>query len=108
MGNRFSSLVLLASHTEDAPMMKIDCPFCGPRDELEFKCGGQSHVQRPDLSASDGEWAEYLYVRENPKGWHFERWLHAAGCRQWFNRSEEHTSELQSLMRISYAVFRLT
>src|SRR3546814_2550381 len=24
-----------------------------------------------------------------------------------FNRSEEHTSELQSLMRISYAVFRL-
>src|SRR3546814_2761618 len=24
------------------------------------------------------------------------------------NRSEEHTSELQSLMRISYAVFRLT
>src|SRR3546814_4710115 len=75
MGNRFSSLVLLASHTEDAPMMKIDCPFCGPRDELEFKCGGQSHVQRPDLSASDGEWAEYLYVRENPKGWHFERWL---------------------------------
>src|SRR3546814_3847842 len=87
--------VLLASHTEDAPMMKIDCPFCGPRDELEFKCGGQSHVQRPDLSASDGEWAEYLYVRENPKGWHFER------------RSEEHTSELQSLMRISYAVFCL-
>src|SRR3546814_8067360 len=25
-----------------------------------------------------------------------------------FERSEEHTSELQSLMRISYAVFRLT
>src|SRR3546814_9851412 len=25
----------------------------------------------------------------------------------WFNRSEEHTSELQSLMRISYAVFCL-
>src|SRR3546814_1354624 len=27
---------------------------------------------------------------------------------QRFNRSEEHTSELQSLMRISYAVFCLT
>src|SRR3546814_9800258 len=26
---------------------------------------------------------------------------------QWFRRSEEHTSELQSLMRISYAVFCL-
>src|SRR3546814_7534884 len=27
--------------------------------------------------------------------------------RQWIGRSEEHTSELQSLMRISYAVFCL-
>src|SRR3546814_5172966 len=27
--------------------------------------------------------------------------------RAWFRRSEEHTSELQSLMRISYAVFCL-
>src|SRR3546814_6682493 len=30
--------------------------------------------------------------------------IHGADCRQ---RSEEHTSELQSLMRISYAVFCL-
>src|SRR3546814_1075934 len=29
------------------------------------------------------------------------------GLRRWFDRSEEHTSELQSLMRISYAVFCL-
>src|SRR3546814_7415789 len=31
----------------------------------------------------------------------------AAGCRAAVDRSEEHTSELQSLMRISYAVFCL-
>src|SRR3546814_8802255 len=31
-----------------------------------------------------------------------------ARCRQLASRSEEHTSELQSLMRISYAVFCLT
>src|SRR3546814_8556551 len=31
-------------------------------------------------------------------------WLHDVG---WCGRSEEHTSELQSLMRISYAVFCL-
>src|SRR3546814_5398924 len=30
-----------------------------------------------------------------------------AGIREQFGRSEEHTSELQSLMRISYAVFCL-
>src|SRR3546814_9449468 len=33
-------------------------------------------------------------------------WLHATQMRG-VNRSEEHTSELQSLMRISYAVFCL-
>src|SRR3546814_8357166 len=31
----------------------------------------------------------------------------ASGSRAWCRRSEEHTSELQSLMRISYAVFCL-
>jgi heterotetrameric sarcosine oxidase delta subunit len=68
-------------------MLKIDCPFCGPRDEVEFRCGGQSHIQRPGphTDVSDAQWADYLYMRHNPKGWHFERWLHAAGCRQWFN-----------------------
>src|SRR3546814_9982421 len=30
-----------------------------------------------------------------------------SGRREWSHRSEEHTSELQSLMRISYAVFCL-
>src|SRR3546814_8096791 len=33
-------------------------------------------------------------------------WLYGAGCNRHM-RSEEHTSELQSLMRISYAVFCL-
>ncbi len=68
-------------------MMKIDCPFCGPRDEHEFKCGGQSHIQRPGphTQVSDEDWAAYLHMRDNPRGWHFERWLHAGGCRQWMN-----------------------
>src|SRR3546814_10238221 len=35
--------------------------------------------------------------------WHVRRMIHRTGLR----RSEEHTSELQSLMRISYAVFCL-
>src|SRR3546814_4926624 len=34
-------------------------------------------------------------------------WLAAASGSLWWARSEEHTSELQSLMRISYAVFCL-
>lgn len=75
-------------------MLKIDCPFCGPRDEAEFRCGGESHIQRPGPhnDVSDAQWADYLYMRQNPLGWHFERWLHAAGCRQWFNLARHTTT----------------
>jgi heterotetrameric sarcosine oxidase delta subunit len=66
-------------------MLRIPCPFCGTRDETEFRFGGESHVQRPGLEVSDAEWADYLFNRDNPKGLHSERWFHTYGCRQWFN-----------------------
>tara|TARA_B100000686_G_C16616853_1_gene876968 strand:+ start:293 stop:496 length:204 start_codon:yes stop_codon:yes gene_type:complete len=34
---------------------------------------------------SDAEWANYVFMRKNPKGNHAERWLHVNGCRRWFN-----------------------
>jgi sarcosine oxidase, subunit delta len=68
-------------------MLLIDCPYCGPRAELEFACGGESHIARPANAEalSDAEWADYLFMRKNPKGLHYERWNHARGCRRWFN-----------------------
>ena len=65
-------------------MLRLHCPWCGPRDELEFQWGGQAHIARP-TDASDAQWAAYLHLRDNPKGAHRERWLHVHGCRQWFN-----------------------
>jgi len=66
-------------------MMLIRCPHCGERDETEFTFGGEAHIQRPPLTSSDEEWTRYLYFRDNLKGVHAERWLHARGCGQWFN-----------------------
>ncbi|MGW2933228.1 sarcosine oxidase subunit delta family protein [Streptomyces sp. NPDC001156] len=68
-------------------MLLIPCPWCGPRDEVEFHYGGQAHVPCPEDPASltDEEWARYLFFRDNPKGPFAERWSHAAGCRRWFN-----------------------
>ena len=66
-------------------MLRIPCPWCGTRDESEFRFGGESHVERPGLEVSDAEWADYLFNRENPKGLHYERWCHSYGCSQWFN-----------------------
>ena len=66
-------------------MLRIPCPWCGTRDESEFRFGGESHVERPGLEVSDAEWADYLFNRNNPKGLHYERWCHTYGCSQWFN-----------------------
>src|SRR3546814_7801568 len=43
----------------------------------------------------------------SPERWYFCESHAAEYNRNWDYRSEEHTSELQSLMRISYAVFCL-
>jgi heterotetrameric sarcosine oxidase delta subunit len=68
-------------------MLLISCPWCGPRDESEFGYGGEAHIARPlgTDRLSDGEWADYLFMRKNIKGVHFERWVHRLGCRRWFN-----------------------
>lgn len=65
-------------------MLRIACPFCGPRPEREFHCAGDANRRRPLADASDADWADYLYLRANPKGLHRERWVHARGCGQWF------------------------
>lgn len=66
-------------------MLLIDCPWCGPRDEIEFVCGGESHIARPGPDVDDATWANYLFMRTNPRGRHAERWGHVHGCGQWFN-----------------------
>jgi heterotetrameric sarcosine oxidase delta subunit len=68
-------------------MLLIPCPWCGRRDEAEFRYGGEAHIARPaDPGAlDDAAWADYLYLRDNPKGLIAERWVHSAGCRRWFN-----------------------
>ncbi|GAA3743435.1 heterotetrameric sarcosine oxidase delta subunit [Spinactinospora alkalitolerans] len=85
-------------------MMLIPCPYCGPRDETEFHCGGQAHVNHPNdpHAVSDEEWADFLFFRANPKGVFAERWVHAAGCRRWFNvRRDTVTNDIQSSYRIA-------
>jgi len=66
-------------------MLRIECPYCGVRDQVEFQYGGEAGIIRPTHpeSASDAEWANYLFYRDNVKGVHLERWLHSFGCRQW-------------------------
>lgn len=67
-------------------MLLISCPYCGERAEPEFAYGGEAGITRPSNpeALSDSAWAEYLFMRTNPRGKHLEIWNHAQGCRRWF------------------------
>jgi sarcosine oxidase subunit delta len=77
-------------------MLLIDCPFCGERPEIEFAYGGQAHLARPQdpAGASDEQWASFLYLRDNSKGVHAERWRHIHGCGRFFNALRDTASDL--------------
>src|SRR3546814_3208067 len=63
----------------------------------------------PECHASNREAGrEHLHCYPIVRGAPIVRGTLVATCPQTRHRSEEHTSELQSLMRISYAVFCLT
>ncbi len=67
-------------------MLKLTCPYCGvTAEETDFAAGGEAHVVRADIDASDEAFATYLFQRRNPRGVHFERWRHAYGCGKWFH-----------------------
>lgn len=76
-------------------MLLIACPYCGNRPETEFRCGGQAHIARPiePAALSDAQWAEFLFVRDNPRGVHSERWNHVHGCGRWFNARRDTVSD---------------
>lgn len=66
--------------------MIIDHPLLGPRDAAEFVyLGDASLIDRPawqDENAAE-KFYEYLYLRDNPAGWHRELWFHEQGDRSW-------------------------
>jgi sarcosine oxidase subunit delta len=84
-------------------MLTIPCPWCGPRGEAEFQYGGEPALRPVPASAvSDAQWADYLYLRTNPKGAATELWCHAGGCGQWFRMERDTvTHAIQSTSRLS-------
>jgi len=63
-------------------MLRIACPHCGLRDEVEFRYRGDASVRRPGEEAEAQAYYDYVYERANPAGWHLEWWQHVHGCRQ--------------------------
>jgi sarcosine oxidase subunit delta len=69
-------------------MLLIHCPYCEETlPEAEFAYAGEAHIARPadPMALSDAEWRDFLFIRSNPRGTHFERWRHLHGCGRFFN-----------------------
>ncbi|WP_226780641.1 sarcosine oxidase subunit delta [Oceaniglobus trochenteri] len=67
-------------------MLTLTCPCCNIAcDETELHPGGQAHVSRAGPDSGDDAFEQYLFLRKNPRGVHFERWRHAMGCGKWFH-----------------------
>lgn len=64
-------------------MHQIKCPWCGIRDEAEFRYRGDASPARPAPEAGAEAFYDFVYTRDNAKGWQVEWWHHAGGCRQW-------------------------
>ncbi|WP_167646594.1 sarcosine oxidase subunit delta [Mameliella alba] len=77
-------------------MLLIHCPYCEETlPEAEFTYAGQAHVIRPEYPSgqTDDQWEEFLFIRANPKGPHYERWRHFHGCGRFFNAVRDTVSD---------------
>lgn len=77
-------------------MLLIRCPYSDEeRPEVEFVYAGEAHVHRPTgvETISDAQWAEFLFMRKNPRGINFERWRHVHGSGRYFNAVRDTVSD---------------
>lgn len=77
-------------------MLLIHCPYCQETlPEAEFTYAGEAHIARPEdpSTYSDAEWRDFLFIRSNVKGPHFERWRHSHGCGRFFNAVRDTVSD---------------
>ncbi|MEO0760483.1 MAG: sarcosine oxidase subunit delta [Pseudomonadota bacterium] len=61
-------------------MMRICCPFCGPRDHDEFTYEGNASQVFPALDAPAEAWCEAVFFHDNLRGPVEELWRHSGGC----------------------------
>jgi sarcosine oxidase subunit delta len=64
-------------------MKLLTCPINGPRPLQEFSFGGEVRAMPDPKSATDVEWADYVFNRQGEPGIRHEWWYHIASG-TWF------------------------
>ena len=71
-------------------MLTLKCPYCGVQaDETELHGDGQAHLTRFGPGSTDDQFEDYLFMRPNVRGVHFERWRHVYGCGTCFHAARD-------------------
>jgi heterotetrameric sarcosine oxidase delta subunit len=78
-------------------MILLPCPWCGPRDAVEFAHSGELRPRPDPATAAPAQWRAYLYLRANTRGWVTETWYHRMGCRR-FITVQRHTETNETRM----------
>ena len=88
-------------------MIRLNCPICGLRDETEFSYLGDATVRRPDPAVTDiAPWADFVFLRDNPRGAHREYWQHVSACREWLIVVRDTASHQIASCQLAREVFR--
>ena len=77
-------------------MLLVHCPYCAAAlPELELAYAGEAHIVRPEnpSAMSNEAWRDFLFIRSNVRGPHFERWRHVHGCGRFFNAVRDTVSD---------------
>ena len=76
-------------------MQLFPCPFCGARDETEFRYLGEANTARPTGCAAVviADWTRYLYFQRNLKGRVAEIWSHAP-CGETFRMEHDNVTHV--------------
>lgn len=57
-------------------MKVMNCPVNGPRAISEFVCGGELRAMPDPATASDAQWADYVFNRNGAPALKKEWWCH--------------------------------
>ena len=57
-------------------MKILNCPLNGPRNISEFAWGGEVRPMPDPAGATDRDWADFVFIENNPAGIIREWWCH--------------------------------
>ena len=73
-------------------MKIIECPLNGPRPVQEFHFGGELRAMPDGATATDEQWADYVFNRHGEPGVRREWWYHVPSG-TWFIAERDNTTD---------------